>query len=207
MKRRPGWQKRSRKSSFFDTWRRVAGELGGEIELDKRGNPGRLLVPHGNWLVVTDIHTQSNGQNTTTYTRVRVLFNRKEPFTLRVTKRYPFHALGALVGYRAASMGYAQLDRALFVRSDRTDLARAMLRGTTLGQSLMRDPTKLQVTKPGRRIRKIAGDTVGEVQVLKTGKVHEVAELRAIIQICMATVDELARLHIASPDSVEGVKL
>jgi hypothetical protein len=193
----------SRKPPLLDTWRRVAGELGGEVTLDKRGKAGRLLVPHGDWLVVTDIHTQSNGESSTTYTRVRALFHREVPFTLKAGKRNPLHRLGALFGYRSVPMNYSKLDQAFFVRSDRADLARGMLRGTALGQAMMRDPVRLLVAAPGRRTRKIAGDTVGEVQLLKTGKIRDVAQLRAMVQICMETLDQLVRLRAASADEVD----
>lgn len=203
MKRRPG-----KKTPVTEAWRRVAGELGGEIEMGKKQRePKRLDVPHREWLVVADIHVQSHGEGSTTYTRVRALFVRTQPFRLTVTKRNPFHALGILVGFRPVPIGYGQLERALFVRSDRADLARAMLRGTGLGQDLMRYPLKLTVTRPGRRIRKAAGDGIGEVQLLKTGKVHEVARLRMMIQTCMSTLDELDRLGVASSSAVEGVAL
>ncbi|MFV1987074.1 MAG: hypothetical protein ACC682_07320, partial [Gemmatimonadota bacterium] len=149
MKRRPGFQFGSRKPKVLEIWRKVAGELGGEVTVDARGKAKRLYVPHGKWLIVTDIYTQSTGQSVQQYTRVRALFSRARPFTLRVTKRNPFHAIGALFGYRAIPTGYNPLDRALFVRADRPDVARSLLRGTSLGQALMRDPLTLAVTRPG----------------------------------------------------------
>jgi hypothetical protein len=207
MKRRAGLQFGSRKPPLLEIWRRVASELGGEVSVDKRGKAKRLHVPHGEWVIVTDIYTQSTGESSQTFTRVRALFVRSQPFTLRVTRRNPFHALGALFGYRAVPMGYNQLDRALFVRSDRRDVARSMLRGTSLGQALMRDPLKLVVTRPGRRIRKVAGDSVGKVQLLKSGKVREVAVLRGMVQTCARTLDELRRLRVAQPDPVHDVAI
>jgi len=207
VKRRPGLQFGSRKPPLLEIWRRVAGELGGEVSVDKRGKAKRLHVPHGEWVIVTDIYTQSTGESSQTFTRVRALFVRSRPFTLRVTKRNPFHAIGALFGYRAVAIGYDRVDRALFVRADRGDVARSMLRGTSLGQALIRDPLKLVVTRPGRRIRKIADDSVGEVQLMKSGKVREVAVLRAMVQTCASTLDELRRLRVAHSDGVQGVAI
>ena len=204
MKRRPlGVQK----TPLLEAWRKVAGELEGEVELDRRGKPKRLEVPHREWAVVLDIYTQSNGQYSATYTRVRALFVREAPFSLRVTKRNPFHAIGALFGYRPIPIGYGRVDRALFVRSDRADVARSMLRGTSLGQSLLRDPIRLVVTRPGKRIRKVAGETVGEVQLLTGGKARDVARLRGMIQMCTETLDELARLDLASEARVASVAI
>ena len=183
----------------------MAADFGGETFQDGRARePKRLEVPHGLWRIVTDIHVQSHGEGSTTYTRTRALFNHAIPFRLTVTKRTPFHALGRLVGLRPVPIGYGPLERRLFVRSDRDDLARAMLRGTALGQGLMRAPVKLTVARPERRIRKLAGDGVGQVQILKRGKVHEVPELRGLIQACMWTLDELERLGVADASVVRA---
>jgi len=204
LKRRPFG---TRKTPLLEAWRKVAGELGGDVELDRRERPRRLHVPHREWTVILDVYTQSNGQSSSTYTRVRALFVRAAPFSLRVTKRNPFHAIGALFGYRPTSIGYGQVDRALFVRSDRGDVARSMLRGTSLGQTLLRDPMRLVVMRPGRRIRKMSGESVGEVQLVTGGKVRDVSKLRAMIQICTQTLDELERLDLATEAQVEGVAI
>ncbi|MDH3734159.1 MAG: hypothetical protein OEU54_11520 [Gemmatimonadota bacterium] len=199
---------RPRKTPVAESWSRVAADFGGETFWGKsKKEPDRLDVPHRVWRIVTDIHVQSHGEGSTTYTRVRALFVRTQPFRLTVTKRNPFHSLGVLFGYRAVPIGYSQLEKALFVRSDRADLTRSMLRGTALGQGMMREPVKLSVARPGRPIRKIAGDTVGEVQILKRGKVHDVSELRELVQTCMWTLDELDRLGVADDTPVEGVAL
>lgn len=195
-------------SAMLDAWRHVAGELTGRIETDRRGRPQRLSVPHREWLVIVDIYVQSSGESTTTYTRVRSLFERfGTPFRLKVTKRYPFHGLARLVGVKPVAVGYDRVDRALWVRSDRPDVARSLLRGTSLGQSLIRSPVKLLVTRPERRIRRAAGDAVGEVQLLKRGRVAEISTLREMIQICMETLDGLVRFAVATDAAVTEVAI
>jgi hypothetical protein len=196
----------SRKTPVEEVWHRVASELGGQVVMGPK-KAERLEVPCGDWLIVTDIHVRSTGEGTTIFTRARALFGRVAPFRLSITKCNPFHSLGALVGYRPVPMRYSQLDRALFIRSDRGDLARAMLRGTGLGQQLMRKPVKLTIAKPERRIRKLAGDTVSEVQTLKNGQLREVADVRSMVEICMKTLDELKRLGVSSgaPEHPEAV--
>lgn len=200
--------RRGGKTALLDAWRHVAGEVGGRVELDRRGKPHRMNVPHRGWLLVLDTYTQSTGESSSTYTRVRSLFARRgEAFKLRVTKRYFFHALASLVGIHPVSIGYDRVDRALWIRSDRPPLARSLLRGTALGQALLRTPVTLVVTRPGRRIRKVAGESVGEVQLLKSGRIRDVATLREMLQICMETLDGLERFGVASEDPVREVAI
>ena len=158
--------------------------------------------------MVLDTYVQSHGQSASTWTRVRALFPKREPFSLQVTPRTPFHRLARLVGYGGIDLGYQRADRILFVRSDRPDRARAMLRGTALGTLLLRDPKgKLLVTRPEKRIRKIAGDSVGEVRMLRGGRIVDLAALRSMVQIVMETLDQLAGLGVAGDAPVEEVEL
>ncbi|MDX1577319.1 MAG: hypothetical protein R3266_02500, partial [Gemmatimonadota bacterium] len=161
----------SRKARFVEAWEGLAAELGGELELEKRGKPERLTARHGPWTLVADIHTVNAGETSTKYTRVRALFRRARPFSLRVTRRNPLHRLAPLVGLRGVRLGYDRADRALFIRSDRPGLARTALRGTSLGQALpgLIRRTTLRVTRPGRRIRRSSAEDLGEVQVLRRG--------------------------------------
>lgn len=201
-------RRRGRKPELLEVWRHLVGGLGGEVELTAKGKPRRAYIPHRNWTIVLDIYTVSSGTTSSTYTRIRALFVRDGGFTLRVTRRNPFHALAPLFRWGGVQVGYGQLDRALFVRSDRPEVARAALRGTSLGQRLIRDPRlKLLVTRPGKRIRKIAGDTVGEVQLLAGGQLRDLARLRGLVEVVMATLDELERLGPALPDSVPNVEI
>lgn len=189
-------------------WRRLGEERGGEVEVTSKGKPRRLCLPHRSWTIVLDTYVVQSGSTSSTYTRVRALFVRARPFVLRVTKRRPFHALGRLVGYRGVDLSYGPLDRKLFVRSDDATLARSLLRGTSVGQALIEDPgCKLEVKRPGRRIRKGAGGSVGEVQVRTAGEVREVARLRATVGLCTGTLDELGRLGVAIVEPVEDVEI
>ena len=214
MNRQGGWRgsistgkgRRAKKPKLLETWGHVVGELGGDVELTDRGKPRRAYIPHRDWLVVVDIYTVNTGSSTSRYARVRALFQRIGPFSLRVTRRNPFHALARLVGWGGIEIGYGKLDRTLFVRSDRPDIARPALRGSSLGQALLRNPAmKLVVTRPGKRIRTVTGDGVGEVQLLKSGVVRDVALLRELIQIVTGTLDELERLNVAQADPVAGI--
>lgn len=207
-RRRAIRKRRGKKPKRSEVWQRLAEERGGEVELDRRARPERLHVPHRSWRIVLDSHVESSGSTSSTHTRVRALFVRVRPFTLRVTRRNPFHALGPLVGYRGVGLSYGPMDRKLFVRSDDPTLARSLLRGTAVGQSLLGDPARqLVVKRPDRRIRKMAGDGVGEVRVQVGGDVRELARLRALIDLCCVTLDELERLGAASDAPVEDAAI
>ena len=209
MRPRRGLDQRLKKgTATLDLWRRLVGELGGEVEITGRGKPTRAVIPFRNWIVVLDIFTESHGSGSSTYTRVRSLFQRQIPFRLRVTNRNLFHRIAPLVGFGGIPIGYARLDQAVFVRSDHPSHARAMLRGTSLGAALIADPrVKLLVIDPGKRIRRETGDSVGEVQLLRAGQQKDLARLRSIVELSMMTLDQLERLKLATGNPVEGVAI
>ncbi|MDX1393344.1 MAG: hypothetical protein R3195_03090 [Gemmatimonadota bacterium] len=206
-RRGPWWRFGAGDARLVDTWRRVAGELGGHVIVDRKDRPRFLHIPHREWTLVTDTFTQSHGETSSTFTRTRALFHGRQPLKLTVTRRTPLHAIGRLVGYLPVPMGYQQLDRALFVRSDRPEIARAVLRGTALGQSMMRDPSRLMVTQAERKMRKTAGDGLSQVVVQRKGKIRDVAALRALVQTAALALDELERFGVAEDRPVVAASL
>lgn len=178
------------------------------MSYDRRGKPTRATIPFGPWRLVVDQFTQSTGETSQTYMRVRALFVRDAPFRLRVTRRNPFHRLAEWLGIRSVEIGYSRVDRTLFVRSDRADVARQMLRGTSLGQALLSDPKQtLKVQPPGRGIRRQTGDKTGEVQVIKSGKSKDLSVLRSMVQIAMWTLQEMVRGRVAREVPVENATI
>ncbi|MGH7542117.1 MAG: hypothetical protein ACRELC_14075 [Gemmatimonadota bacterium] len=200
---------RPRKDSrTLEAWRHVAEAIGGDVEHSEDGKPHRLIVPHRDWTLTLENYTVSTGSTSATYPRVRALFVREAPFSLRVTKRNPFHVLARLVGIREVQVSYGPLDRTLFVRSDDPTLARSILRGTDVGQALLVDPAlRLDVTRPGQRIRKITGETIGEVRVQTGGKERDVTRLRSMLRLCADTLEQLARFGAAGEAPVERVSI
>lgn len=190
-----------------ERWEELAARWDGEVEL-AGGKPLRARLPHRSWALVLDHHHVSTGQARQTFTRVRALFVRVGPFELSVRRRRWYHAIGERVGLGGVRLGHAPVDRALFVRSDRGDLARALLRGTALGQALaaQRD-VHLTVGKPARKLGRALGEGGGELQALLSGGDHEAARLDALVSLVATTLDEMERLHLASAEPVEGVSL
>lgn len=194
-----------------ESWGTIAETLEGRIDRDKEGRPERVTFRHGEWDIVLDTYTVSTGQSSSTYTRVRALFNGRPNglndnrygdryageghFELGVTRRNPFHSLAWLFRIREAPIGYGRFDRAFFVRSNGSGLAKSLLRGTNVGRLLLDDPrVRLMVKKPGKRIRKAAGEDVREIQLQVSGVVKDPDRLGNMVRLCTEVLDELVRL-------------
>ena len=205
------------KRTKAQAWGEAAAALEGHIDTDKKGNPRRVTLRHADWEVVLDTYTVSTGQSSSTYTRVRALFNGRPAgrnddrygdryrdrghFDLGITRRNPFHALAWLFRIREAPIGHGRFDRTFFVRSNDPGLAKSLLRGTHVGRLLLDDPkVKLVVKRPGKRIRKASGEDVREVQLQVGGVVKDPRRLEDMVRLCMEVLDELMRLGPA----VEG---
>ena len=145
----------------------------------------------------------STGQTSQTFTRVHVLYGGAEDFRLKVRGRNPFHALAGLFGVRRVELGYGRFDRTFFVTGTDHVLSRSLLRGTTVGQMLLEDPkVRLEIKRPGKRIRKGAGEDVREIQLYVPGLVTDVTRLEALVRLCRETIDQLIQLGVARTDSV-----
>lgn len=208
-----------KKRTKSEAWDEVSAALDGRIDTDKKGKPERVTFRHADWDVVLDTYTVSTGNSSATFTRVRVLFNGRPDgrnddrygdryddrghFDLGITRRNPFHALARLFRIREARIGYGRFDRTFFVRSNGPGLAKSLLRGTNVARLLLDDPrVKLEVKKPGKRIRRAAGEEVREIRVQVGGVVKDPGRLESMVRLCTEVLDELVRLGPALEGSV-----
>ena len=201
-------RQKKKKLSKAEVWDEVATALGGQIGADRKGKPQRISFADGDREIVLDTYTVSTGQSSATYTRVRALLNGlgkagQDEFELKVTRRNPFHGLARLFGIREVPIGYGRFDHTFFVRSNGPDQARSLLRGTNIGRLLLDNPSvRLEVKRPGNRIRKAAGETIREVHLLTSGVVKDPRRLQDMLRLCSDLLEELVRLDLATEGSV-----
>ena len=195
-------RRRKKKPSKEEAWGQLATSLGGQIQTDRKGKPQQISFADGDWEIVLDTYTVSTGQSSATYTRVRALMNGqgdpgREEFELSVTRRNPFHGLARLFGIREVSIGYGRFDHTFFVRSNEPNHARSILRGTNIGHLLLANPSvKLEVKRPGKRIRKAAGEGTREIHLQTGGVVKDPRLLQDMLRLCSDLLQELLRLGV-----------
>jgi hypothetical protein len=205
-----GRRQKKKKLSKEEAWGEVATALGGQIQTDRKGKPQQISFTDGDWEIVLDTYTVSTGQSSATYTRVRALLNGqgspgREEFELSVTRRNLFHGLARLFGIREVPIGYGRFDHTFFVRSNEPNHARSLLRGTVIGQLLLDNPSvKLEVKRPGKRIRKAAGEGIREIHLQTSGVVKDPRRLQDMLRLCSDLLQELLRLAVGTEGPVSA---
>lgn len=195
--------RRRSKKSKGQAWAELSDRWEGDVTADKRGKPKRVTIPAGPHRIVLDTYTVSNGTSSSTYTRVRALFESAAEFRCKISRRNPFHALAPLFGRRPTPIGYRRFESAFFVRGTDPERLRYLLQGTQVSQLLLADPKiTYAVKRPGKRIRKAAGDDIREIHLQTGGVVRDVERLSRMVELSVASLDKLIQLGIATAEAV-----
>src|SRR4051812_16896222 len=100
-----------------EVWRRLAEQIGGEV-VERglwKGTEVRSRV--GPWTVTLDTHTESGGEHSVTYTRMRAPYVNPEGFRFTIYRKGLFSGLGKLLGMQDVEVGDPEFDEAFIVKA------------------------------------------------------------------------------------------
>lgn len=183
-----------------EVWTAMAEHFeGASLVMDKRGrNVKEVRFPIGGRVLVLDTYTESTGQSSQTYTRVRGIYapdRANTEFRFRAYRRSVLSGLGKMLGMQDIEVGHPDVDPDWIIK------------GNSVGhiQSLMVLPDvvrSLGVLRSGRLEnrkfkRKGAPKGLMEVRWLKTGVLRDREKLGAAVFLVAAVLEHLERMGVA----------
>src|SRR5439155_25860511 len=83
-RREQGFLRRIFGPSKEEVWQRLADQIGGQI-IDRGFFRGKRFEANvGEWTVTLDVYTESNGETTASYTRIRAPYVNRDGFRFRI---------------------------------------------------------------------------------------------------------------------------
>jgi hypothetical protein len=157
------------------SWLTLATELGGSVEeptgpwYSRTGE--RLVVELQGQRLALDIHVQSTGQSSITYTRVQAELPGEH--RLQVSQEHLFSKVGKLLGGQDLEIGDLEYDEAYVIRGDDPDWVGRVL------------------TPEVRDLHRAAPDALlhlhkGTLTVQRLGRITDLAELRVLLGLAAA---------------------
>jgi len=190
----------ARKPGREDLWRTLAGEMDGVIVSDRRGKPKGVRFEAGPWQVILDSYTQSNGNTSQTFTRVRSVFRAKDDLRFRVYRKSVFSGLGKALGMQDLEVGMPGVDEAYIVQSNSIGKVQSLLMRREVADPLIAlNAGKLHI----RRFRKRGFREPGWMEIVYESTVtKELDRMRLMVKIVFAAILHLGRTGTASNDAV-----
>lgn len=186
-----------------ETWRDLATLLDGEFRAGKRQGADQMVVRHGPWSIVLDLHVQSTGQAAITYTRVRAYVVGWRGTTLTVRRRNVFDRIWEALGFGSRpAVSRALLERYVVKGKPESRLP-SLLTGAQPVEAILSVPSlRLEVKRPSRKSRRRFGEDAGMVVCRTTGAITDLQRLAGMIRTVAETLEALERIGEARREPV-----
>ena len=123
-----------------EIWRQFSDEIGARYTEGGFWTGSKVEARHRQWTVTLDTFTRSDGETSTTYTRLRAPYVNKDGFRFTVYRKSIFSGLGKLLGMQAVEVGYPELDEGFIIQGTDETKLRALLANPRIRQLIEMQP-------------------------------------------------------------------
>src|SRR5271154_1592971 len=98
-----------------EVWRQLSQEIGAEFVEGGFLKGNKVQVQVKPWTITLDIYTESTGETSVTYTRMRAPYVNPEGFRFTIYRKGIFSELGKLLGMQDIEVGDPEFDEAFII--------------------------------------------------------------------------------------------
>ncbi len=179
-----------------EVWGQLRKEIGGELVQNGRWQGSKVKLDVGPWTIVLDKHTVSNGENSTTYTRLRAPFLNPVGFRFEIHRKGPFSGLGKLLGLQDIEVGDPEFDEAFIIKSNDEAFVRELLADPRIRQTIQALPrVRLEIKDNEGWFGTKFPDDADELYLLAPGVIKDVALLKSLFELFAALLEQLCRIR------------
>ncbi len=190
-----------------EVWGHLCNEIGGELVQNGRWRGSKVKLDVDPWTIVLDKHTVSDGENSTTYTRMRTPFLNPAGFRFEIHRKGPFSVLGKFLGMQHIEVGDPEFDEAFIIKSNDEATVRELLANARIRQMIQVLPrVRLEIKDNEGWFGTRFPDEADELLLLAPGVIKDVAVLKSLFDLFATMLDQLCRIR-ATTKQHPGVSL
>src|SRR3954447_14301844 len=181
-----------------EVWRQLSEGIGAEFIEGGVWKGSKVRVYVGPWTVTLATHTESSGESSTTYTRMRAPYVNPEGFRFTAYRKGLFSELGKLLGMQDIEVGDPEFDEAFVVKgSDEAKVRELFADPEVRSLMLAQRQAHLSVKDGEGCFGPSFPDDVDELHFRVLGVIKEVDRLKALFDLFAAVLDRLCRIGSA----------
>ena len=187
-------------------WRKLCHETGGEYEDGGFWKGDKVHVKVKDWTVTLDTYTVSNGQHSTTYTRLRAPFINKDGFHFCIYRKSFFSGMGKMLGMQDITVGHPRFDEDFIIKSNNERKVKQLFDHRELRTMIMSHPRfRLQIKDDEGWFGSEFPEGVDALYYTVSGVNKDVEQLKSLFQIFGLTLHLLCHLDSAYEDDPQVV--
>ena len=123
-----------------DVWRQIASDIGAEYQDGGLFGSDVLRYRSGDWEITLDTWTETAGDDSTTYTRMRALFVNKDVLSFKISRAGLFAPIGTFLGIHDIQIGDPHFDENFVIQGNNSAKLRWLLGDATLKEMIQVQP-------------------------------------------------------------------
>ena len=181
-----------------EIWRQLSDEIGGEV-VEGGFWKGKKIQSHvGPWTITLDTYTESTGESSTTYTRMRAPFVNPEGFRFTIYRKSAFSGLGKMFGMQDIEIGESEFDEAFIIQGTDETKVRDFFADPKLQALIQAQPKiRLKVKDSEGWFGPSFPDDVDELHFQVAGVIKDLSRLKGVFDLFAAVLDRLCKVGSA----------
>ena len=190
--------------SIKTAWTEFAKEIGGTYYSRGAFRRGYVSYHYKNWEIILDSYTVSDGETSTTYTRMRALFNNPFGFYFKIFRRNIFTRIGKLFGMKDIEIGDPDFDRDFIIKGNDRGKVGALLADFRLKKIMNQlGRVKLYIEKGKGYRGKRYPEGMSQLYMVQPGRITHKHTLRLYFQLFTTVLDDMANMGVTDKRSIE----
>lgn len=184
-----------------EIWSQIAHDIGGKYIEGGFWEKDVLRYAYGEWEILLDTYTQSHGNSSTTYTRIRAPFINKDQLYFKIYKENFFSSIGKFFGMQDILINDAYFDDHYIIKGNKEQKIKFLLRDTKLKKMIDRQPRiHLEIKKDEGWLGQKFPEGVDQIYFQCMGVIKEKELLFALFELFSTLLDRLVAIDSAYED-------
>jgi hypothetical protein len=180
-----------------EIWRQLCDQIGGDFVQGGVFKGSKVQVHHQHWTITLDTYTESSGETSSTYTRMRATYVNKDGFRFTVYRKGFFSDLGKKLGMQDIEIGEPKFDDAFIIQGNDEHNLRKLFGDRKIRQLIEQQPKIFLAVRDDEGWFKARfPEGVDELYFRVGGVVKDVERLEALYEVFAEVLNHLC--HIGS---------
>lgn len=188
--------------SYHDVWQSFSEEAGGSFERGGMLKTSKVRIKHAPFTMTLEPYTDG-GENSTTYTWVRVAFRERGAMRFNIGRRSFLTKIATWFGGRFVATGHPAFDEKLVLKGEDEAALKAFFSDTRLCDLITAQrPHQLSVGRDKWVIRRKLPDDAAELRFVDIGLIKDPERLKKVVELIKLMLDRLVERGVAAKEDV-----
>lgn len=191
-----------------EIWRILSEQINSEfVEGGFLKGSDKVVTRYRDWTITLDTFTVSNGQTSTTYTRMRAPYVNAEGFRFSIYRSGIFSELGVFLGFQDVITGNDSFDEEFVIKASDEEKVKELLSEPHIRDLISMHPRfRLEVKDDEGWFSKSFPDGVDELYFSVPGIIRDIEQLKSLFELFSEVLNRLCVIGAAYEGS-PGVEL